>query len=191
MGADKIRCYQFDEHQKEPLQVAENPITKTNLGSGPRHFTFHPNGKWAYGIEELSGSVSTYKYENGTGTLDSIQKINTHSEKLKENFESSDIHISPDGRFLYASNRGEENNIAIFSIDANGILKIVGYQSTLGNHPRTFVIDETGKFLIVTNVVSGTVIVFQRNSENGLLKKVGKKVKIKNVSCAKIKKYEI
>ena len=112
-----------------------------------------------------------------------------HSEKYKEGFESSDIHISPDGLYLYASNRGEENNIARFAIQNDGKLKVVGYQSTLGEHPRVFAIDETGKFLIATNSVSGNVFVFKRNVETGLLKKIGKELKIKSVSCVQIKKY--
>ena len=187
LGADKIRCYKFEKDKIEPLQVAENEFTNTTLGSGPRHFTFHPNGKFAYCVEELTGTVSVYKYENGK--LDSIQRINAHSDKYKVDFASSDIHISPDGRYLYASNRGKENNIAIFGIQDNGQLKIVGYQSSLGKHPRVFAIDETGKFLITTNLISGNVFVFKRNIETGLLKKVGKELKIKNVSYVGIRKY--
>lgn len=187
LGADKIRSYQFENQKPQPLKIAEIPYTQSTLGSGPRHLTFHPNGKLAYCIEELTGTIDAYQYEKGT--LKSIQKVNTHSAKYKENFESSDIHISPDGEFLYASNRGNENNIAIFKIQEDGRLKNVGYQSTLGQHPRIFAIDESGKFLIATNSVSGTAVVFKRNAETGLLTKVGKKVKIKSVSAVVIKKY--
>ncbi|MCE3076007.1 lactonase family protein [Chryseobacterium gwangjuense] len=187
LGADKIRAYEFNSDSNEPLKTAEVPFTKTTLGSGPRHFTFHPNGKFAYCIEEIGGAVSAYSYENGK--LNAIQRINTHSEKYKEDFESSDVHISPDGKFLYASNRGVENNIAIFSIQDNGTLKTIGYQSIKGKHPRVFGLDPSGKFLIATNAQSGTVVVFRRNPETGLLKKVGKKVKIKSVSCVQIRKY--
>ena len=187
LGADKIRCYSFDNTQKQPLQITNDSITKTSPGSGPRHFTFHPNGKFGYCIEELSGTVSVYKYDNGK--LDPIQRINTHNEKYKEGFESSDIHISPDGLFLYASNRGEENNIALFAIEKDGTLKTIGYQSTLGKHPRIFAITETGKFLIATNVISGNAIVFRRDLQTGLLEKTGKQIKIKNVSCVQIKQY--
>lgn len=187
LGADKIRTYHFESGKPEPLQPAEKPFTPTPLGSGPRHFTFHPNGKFAYCIDELTGTVDVYTYKNGQ--LNSIQRINTHSEKYKDNFESSDIHISPDGQYLYASNRGSENNIAIFSIHDDGKLETVGYQSTKGKHPRVFAIDPTGNFLIATNAVSGDVVVFKRNFKTGLLKKVGKKLKIKNVSCVQIKKY--
>ncbi|RED23556.1 6-phosphogluconolactonase (cycloisomerase 2 family) [Flavobacterium cutihirudinis] len=186
LGADKIRCYAFDENQKKPLIETQNPFTKTDLEAGPRHFTFHPNQKFGYCIEEMAGQISVYKYENGS--LSKIQRIATHSDKIKEGFESSDIHISPDGKFLYATNRGKENNIAIFSIDENGLLKHIGYQSTLGKHPRIFAIDETGKFLITSNVISGNVVVFKRDFKTGLLKKIAKQVKMENVSCVQIKR---
>ncbi|WP_244307418.1 lactonase family protein [Flavobacterium fluviatile] len=150
LGADKIRCYQFDKKQLKPLTEAKVPFTKTDLEAGPRHFSFHPNQKFGYCIEEMAGFISVYQYKSGS--LTKIQRINTHPDKIKEGFESSDLHISPDGKFLYAANRGKENNIAIFSIDKKGFLKNIGYQSTFGNHPRVFAVDETGKFLIVTNV---------------------------------------
>jgi 6-phosphogluconolactonase len=186
LGADKIRCYRFDEKQKQPLIETKVPYTKTDLEAGPRHFTFHPNEKFGYCIEEMSGSISVYQYKNGT--LKQIQRINTHPDSITSGFESSDIHISPDGKFLYASNRGKENNIAIFSIAKNGLLKNIGYQSTLGNHPRVFALDESGKFLIATNVNSGNVVVFKRNSKTGLLDKTGNEVKMENVTCVQIKK---
>lgn len=185
LGADKIRCYAFDANQKKPLIETSNPFTKTDLEAGPRHFTFHPNQKWGYCIEEMAGQISVYNYENGV--LNKIQRIPTHSDKIKEGFESSDIHISPDGKFLYATNRGKENNIAIFTIDENGLLKNIGYQSTLGKHPRIFAIDESGKFLVASNVLTGNVIVFRRDSKTGLLKKIGKQIKMENVSCVQIK----
>lgn len=187
LGADKIRVYMFDSSANEPLHPSKTPYVSTTLGAGPRHFTFHPNGKFAYSIEEMGGAVNAYRYENST--LESIQRIDTHNDQYKEEFESSDIHISPDGKFLYASNRGDENNIAIFSILENGTLKNIGYQPTFGKQLRVFDIDETGKFLIVTNASSGDAFVFRRNPETGLLKKVGKRTKIKGVSCVKIRKY--
>ncbi|WP_268847424.1 lactonase family protein [Flavobacterium aestivum] len=187
LGADKIRCYQFDSLQKEPLQEASYSFTPAVLGSGPRHFTFHPNGKFAYCIEELTGTVSAYKYVNGK--LDNIQRIAAHSDEFTDGFNSGDIHISPDGRFLYASNRGEENNIAIFSIENNGTLKTVGYQPILGRTPRIFAIDSHGKFVIVANQSTGNLVVFKRDSVTGLLNKSGKEMKVKNASCVQIKEY--
>jgi 6-phosphogluconolactonase len=187
LGADKIRCYQFDSLQNEPLQETSYSFTPTTLGSGSRHFTFHPNGNYAYCIEELTGTVSAYKYANVK--LDSIQRIAAHSDKFIDGFNSGDIHISPDGRFLYASNRGEENNIAIFSIENDGTLKTVAYQPTFGRTPRIFAIDSQGKFVIVANQSTGNVVVFKRDSVTGLLKKAGNEMKVKNASCVQIKEY--
>ena len=135
----------------------------------------------------MGGAISVFHYQNGE--LKPIQNINAHSDQYKEDFESSDVHISPDGKFLYATNRGKENNIAIFSIQNDGTLKNIGYQSTFGKHPRTFTIDESGHFLIATNVISGDAFVFKRNLETGLLTKVGKRVKMKNVTNVQIKTY--
>lgn len=187
LGADKIRSYMFDSDKTEPLQTAQPPYIASASGSGPRHLTFHPDGKFAYCINELSGTIDAYLYDNFS--LESIQRIATHTDKYKEDFESSDIHISPDGKFLYASNRGYENNIAIFSILQDGTLKNIGYQPTFGKQLRVFNMDETGKFLIVANAASGDAFVFRRNPETGLLKKVGRRTKIFGVSSVKIRKY--
>ena len=178
LGADKIRCYQFDTLKEEPLQIPSIPAIQVPPGSGPRHFTFHPNGKFAYCIDELSGTIDMYTYANGT--LDQPQRFDTHSNDLTKGFESADIHISPDGKFLYASNRGKENNIAIFSIAVNGTLKTIGYQPTGGEHPRIFAIDPSGKFLAVANVMSNNVVIFKRDRQTGGLTKIEGEVQIKS-----------
>ena len=187
LGADKILQYPFDASQNPPLIYNQSTFINTKPGSGPRHITFSKNGKLVYSIEELAGMISVYDFSNNT--LKEIQRIATHPDKITEGFESSDVHISPDGKFLYATNRGKENNIAIFKVLNDGKLESIGYQKTGGKHPRTFAIDETGKFIIVTNVISQDVTVFKRNLETGMLKKVGKPVKVKNVTCVKIKMY--
>lgn len=186
LGADKIRIYPFDSSAIKPLIIEKNNVLKTTDGSGSRHLTFSKNGKFLYSIEEMAGQISVYNFSDNS--LNQIQRIPTHHSKIKKGFESSDIHISPDGKFLYATNRGKENNIAIFKIKENGTLENICYQSAHGKHPRTFAITETGKFLIVTNVASNNAVVFKRNIETGMLKKVGK-IKIKNVSCVKTKMY--
>ena len=187
LGADKILQYPFDASQNKPLIYNQSTFINTKPGSGPRHITFSKNGKLVYSIEELAGMISVYDFSDSN--LKEIQRIATHPDKITEGFESSDVHISPDGKFLYATNRGKENNIAIFKVLNDGKLESIGYQKTGGKHPRTFAIDETGKFIIVTNVISQDVTVFKRNLETGMLKKVGKPVKIKNVTCVKIKMY--
>ena len=178
LGADKIRCYRFDARAKQPLTV--HGITRTVPGSGPRHMAFHPNGKYVYCVEEMAGYISAYKYHDGQ--LDSLQRIAAHS-KSYEVYGGADIHFSPDGLFLYASNRGKENNIVIYSVGSNGKLELVGYQDTGGNHPRNFTIDPAGNFLLVANQVSGDVIVFKRNKKTGKLSRTTTKILVREPSC--------
>ena len=188
LGSDKIRVFKFDPTEKQPLKAIEKLDAFAIPGSGPRHFTFHPTKPFAYCIEELSGMVSAFQVENGK--LDSIQRIFSYS-KLQEDYNSADIHISPDGLFLYASNRwDQENNLSIFSIDqTNGTLKLVGHQPTLGESPRNFVIDPTGNFLIVANQFSNNLIVFKRDLKTGLLTKTQTEITVRNPSCLKMRKY--
>ena len=188
LGSDKIRIYKFNDQKDKPLEEAPVPFVRTVPGSGPRHFIFHPNGKFAYIIEEISGTIDAFKYNDGK--LEKIQRIATHKEVIKEGYGAADIHISPDGKFLYASNRGVEDNIAIFSIKSDGKLAIVGYQSTLGTHPRNFALDASGKFLIVANMHSGDLQVFKRNVKTGLLTKTGNEVKVTSPSSVVIRQYK-
>ena len=188
LGADKIRVFKFDSSRSEHLIAVDDYLIKTQLGSGPRHFTFHPNGKFAYCIEELSGTVSAYIYNNGK--LDSIQRIFSYA-KIAEAYGSADIHVSPDGLFLYASNRGEkENTISIFSINqSNGKLKLVGHQPTFGEHPRNFTIDPSGKFLLVANLTTNNIVVFIRNLKTGLLTKTKHEITVPRPSCLQMRTY--
>jgi 6-phosphogluconolactonase (cycloisomerase 2 family) len=187
LGSDKIRVFKFDATNSKPLISVDKYLVNTVLGSGPRHFTFHPNNKFAYCIEELSGMISAYSYDNGK--LDSIQRIFSYS-KTQESYASADIHISPDGLFLYASNRLFENSISIFSIEQNnGKLTLVGHQNTFGDHPRNFTIDPTGKFLLVANLATNNIIVFKRDLNTGLLTKTGIEIKVPRPSCLQMRKY--
>ncbi len=182
LGIDKVMIYRFDENQQSPLTAMQPEFINVIAGSGPRHLVFHPNGRYAYLVEELSGTVAVYNYREGT--LDSIQRIATHPEDASGPFGSADIHLSPDGKFLYASNRGKENNIAIFSIDdLSGKLKPVGYQSTLGEVPRNFTIDPSGNFLLAANEKSGNIIVFRRDKKTGMLEYTGIQISIPQPSC--------
>lgn len=187
LGADHIKMYPFNETKIQPLDISKSTFVNSERGSGPRHLLFNKKGDVVYCIEEISGTISAYHFANNT--LVPFQRIATHPESLKSGFEGSDIHISPDNKFLYATNRGGENNIAIFKILKDGTLENIGYQSVFGKHPRIFAIDETGNFILVTNVKTQNVVVFKRNLDTGLLKKVGKKIRIKNVSCVKSKIY--
>jgi 6-phosphogluconolactonase len=185
LGADKIRSFAFSPSLSQPLSL--EPAIKTPPGSGPRHMAFHPNGRFAYCVSELSGAVTAFSYQNGK--LDSIQEVTLHQQPY-EFYSSADVHISPDGLFLYASNRGQENNIAIFGINrSSGRLSPVSHQPTGGEHPRNFVIEPSGKFLLVANEISGDVVVFRRNQKTGLLTDTGHKIRIKGPSCLILRSY--
>lgn len=187
LGHDKIRTYAFDSTSTHPLQETSLITHQTLPGSGPRHITFHPNGQYAYCTEELAGYITVYKYNNGR--LDSLQRISTHHGHKKLNYETSDIHTSPDGRFLYAANRRKQNNLAIYAIGENGLLHFIAYQRTYGKHPRNFTIDPSSKFLIISNVLSGNIVVFKRNLSTGRLKKLSTIEGLKNPSITQIRQY--
>lgn len=188
LGADKIRVCKFNLQNKIPLQYAGNYDYKTVSGSGPRHFTFHPNNRFAYCIEELSGTITAFRYESGK--LDSIQRIFSYS-KIQDEYNSADIHISPDGLFLYASNRlDNENTISIFAINQeDGKLTLTGHQSTFGDHPRNFTLDPTGNFLIVANQLSNNIVVFKRDKKTGLLTRTANDIQVPRPSCLKMRTY--
>lgn len=185
LGTDKIRAFKFEEKQSKPLIEANELTINTEAGGGPRHMAFHPNQKFVYSIEEMSGNIIGYKYKNGQ--LSKIQSIMSNQKKA-EIYSSADIHISPDGKFLYATNR-VENTISIFKIAKNGILTLLGHESTFGETPRNFNIDPTGNFVIVANQSSNNIVVFRRNTETGFLTKLSDDTKILHPSCLQFRQY--
>lgn len=182
LGTDKVMVYQFNPNAEKPLNPAAPAYKTVAAGNGPRHFTFHPNQKFAYLIQELSGTVGVYQYNNGKLAL--LQEAAAHPAGYKGDIGSADIHLSPDGKFLYASNRGDENTITIFSVNpTTGKLKLKGYQSTLGKTPRNFMIDPTGNYLLVANQNTDNIVIFKRNKLTGLLTPTGKQIEISIPVC--------
>ncbi|MEO6187381.1 MAG: lactonase family protein [Ginsengibacter sp.] len=185
LGLDKIMIYKFKPMAQKPLSPGNPAFQTVKPGYGPRHLAFHPNNKYVYLITEMGGAVIAFKYGNGKFTT--IQNINAHPEDYSGTPGSADIHVSPDGNYLYASNRGDENNIAIFSIDKNtGKLQLKGYQSTLGKNPRNFVIDPTGNYLLVANQDTNNIVVFKIDKGSGMLEKTGDEIEIPKPVCLKM-----
>ncbi|HEY1997481.1 lactonase family protein [Paraburkholderia sp.] len=178
LGADKLYSYRYTpDGSRGLLGPTEWRYTDVKSGSGPRHLVFGNDGKYAYLTSELAATVSTFRYDDGKLTL--VQALPLATPGFKGQVGAAAIHLSPDGRFLYASNRGDANEIVIFSVDpANGHLKLVGRQSSLGKSPREFAIDPTGQWLIVGNQNSDTVYVFRRDQQTGLLEANPKKFDI-------------
>jgi 6-phosphogluconolactonase len=183
LGIDKVMIYAFDAKTGK-LTPAKQPFAPSEDGAGPRHLTFHPTNKYAYLIEELSGTVVAYQYKNGA--LKRIQRISTMPVNDTSYAGSADIHVSPDGKFLYASNRAAVNNIAIYKINPkNGKLVFIAHQSTLGNIPRNFNFDPTGNFLLVGNQESDQIVIFKRDKTTGLLTDTGSRINVGKPVCLK------
>lgn len=184
LGTDRVYQYQIDATQKEILTpVPDAPFLKARPGGGPRHLAFHPNGKFAYLVLELQGAVTVMSYRDGK--LKTKQTVSMVDRNFKGSLSGADIHVSPDGKFVYASNRGDANEISIFSIAKNGKLTQVGRQSVLGKTPRNFVIDPTGRFLLAANQDTNDIIIFKRDLETGLLTPTGEKIEVDRPVCLK------
>jgi 6-phosphogluconolactonase len=187
LGIDKIMIYRFDrEHGK--LLPNDPPFAKCEPGSGPRHFTFHPDGKHAYVIEEISSTVTAFAYDADAGTLKSLQKISTLPKDFKGTNTSADIHVHPSGRFLYGSNRGHDS-ITGFAIDGKtGELRLLGYTPTQGKNPRNFAIDPSGTFLLAANQDGNNIVSFRINQETGELTPTGQVCQVSMPVCVKMVK---
>ncbi|MGF6956515.1 lactonase family protein [Paraburkholderia youngii] len=171
LGADKLYSYRYAPQSSAgagPFVVTDWGYAQQKAGTGPRHLIFSGNGRHAYLTSELAATVSMFDYQDGRLKL--VQTLPLSEPGFKGQVAAAAIHMSPDGRFVYASNRGDANEIVIFSVDpANGHLKQIGRQSSLGKSPREFTIDPTGNWLIVGNQLSDTVYVFKRDQQTGLL----------------------
>ncbi|MFE3866688.1 lactonase family protein [Flavobacterium sp. LS2P90] len=180
LGNDKVYSYQYNPNAtNEILKIKDSISVKS--GSGPRHLTFSKDGKFVYLLQELDGALTVFSYSNGI--LKKIDETTILAKDFKGTFGSADIHISHDGKFLYASNRGEANTITIFKILKNGKLLLKGQASTLGKGPRNFAIDPSGKFLLVAHQYTNDVVIFKRNKTTGALADTGKRINLCSPVC--------
>lgn len=180
LGTDKIHKFDVNETSDKYLSVGTPAAFNIKAGSGPRHLKFHPNNKYAYLITELSGDVIAFNYNDGN--LSEIQTIKADTLNAKG---SGDIGITPNGKFLYASNRLKGDGLAIFSInEADGKLTKIGYQST-GIHPRNFAITPNGKLLLVACRDSDVIQVFKINESTGLLENTEHDITLDMPVCVK------
>lgn len=173
LGIDKVVSYSIKNGDLKTSKVA----LKTDDGDGPRHLTFHPTKNISYVTTEFTNSIIVARVNVITGDFNSIQKISMlPTSSSKESF-AADIHVSNDGKFLYASNRGH-NSIATFSIDNEGKLTLINHISTEGNWPRNFALSKDNKFLLVANQLSNNIVVFKRDEKLGTLTKTQHKIEM-------------
>ena len=182
LGLDKIKIYEVNR-QTRTLAPAPSPYYENTPGSGPRHFTFHPNANFAYSVEELSSTIAALRVDQSTGGLEQIQRVTMLPDDFEESNTAADIHISPDGRFLYATNRGHDSMVIFAINESTGKLTFVGHESTIGKHPRNFMIDHKGEYIFVANRDNDHIVIFRRNQSTGELTYTGMEVIVPRVVC--------
>lgn len=182
LGLDQISIYKFINPKKPDVKLAEDPAEVfSSAGGGPRHIAFDKKEKYMYVVLEMTADIAVYKRDGQDWLFD--QSININPDEFKGANGAADIKISPDGKFLYATNRGDANTIGIFSIAKNGKLVKVANQSTMGKGPRNFNISPDGKFLLVANQTNNEIVTFSRDEKTGLLKETGNRVHVPAPVC--------
>ncbi|MFT5886674.1 MAG: 6-phosphogluconolactonase [Arcticibacterium sp.] len=178
LGMDKVIAYRFNDSTGK---LTEGKSMAVSPGSGPRHFTFHPNGKFGYVVQEMTGTLTVFNYTDGN--LETVEEVSTLPDGFDGKNASSDLHISPDGKFLYAANRYHDS-IVVFSINAaTGKLTQVSHHSTLGEIPRNFAISPDGKYVLVGNQESDNIIIFKRDIATGKLTPTGQEIAVSMPVC--------
>jgi 6-phosphogluconolactonase len=182
LGTDQVYVYRFDANTGT-LTPNNPPSAAVPLGTGPRHFAFNPNNKFAYAIEEMGSSLTAFSYDAAHGVLTPIETIKTTPKDYKGYNDCAELFMDPKGRFLYGSNRGHDS-ITVFAIDpAKGTPTPVQYVPTGGKTPRGFGIDPTGSYLIAGNQDSDSLVVFRIDAKTGHLTPTGQKEEVGSPIC--------
>ena len=181
LGLDQIFVWKFDEN-KGVLTPNDPFSVSLPAGDGPRHFHFHPNGRWFYSIQEEGSTIVLFDYDTVTGQLASRQTISTLPPGFAGSNFCSEILVSSDGKFVYAGNRLHDS-IGIFAVGPNGDLTFLEEEWTRGNYPRSFSFDPTGRFLTCCNQRADNVAIFEVNRTTGSLKFTGHYAPVGNPSC--------
>ncbi|WP_122207742.1 lactonase family protein [Pseudomonas viridiflava] len=168
LGADKLFVYRYDADQSKPLQPAKVPFVQLPAGSGPRHVQFSRDGKHAWLVLEMSAQVVTFDYLDGG--FKQTQVVDMKNKGVDQKNGGGALHTSPDGRFLYVTNRGEANQVVVFRIDpATGTLEEIQRRTVEGNEPREFSFDPSGKFMLFANQKSNQIVTVRRDPQTGLI----------------------
>ncbi|MFL5761922.1 MAG: lactonase family protein [Thermomicrobiales bacterium] len=174
LGADRVFVYEFDSSAGQLVPNRCGPgFVAAEPGSGPRHFAFAPNGRTVYVINELASTLTVYDFNRDTGELRRRQTDSSLPADFEGDNWCAQVLVSPDGRFVYGSNR-EHDRITIWSVDqATGEVTTIGYESTRGKWPRSFALDPTGNWLLAANEKSDSLSAFRRHRDSGTLMATG------------------
>jgi len=182
LGIDKIMIYRLDA-EKGTISANTPPCAEVKPGSGPRHFAFHPNGNYAYVINELDCTVTAFAYQSTSGALTEIQTITTLPSGFDGVNTCAEVRVHPGGKFLYGSNRGHDS-IVVYRVDlAKGTLALVEHETADIKTPRNFNIDPTGRFCLVANQGSDIVVVFRIDRQTGALEPTGHRISLPKPVC--------
>lgn len=184
LGLDKVLVYRLDATSSS-IVPSKQPFVRTPPGAGPRHLTFHPNGRHVYVINELSNSVTLFDYVAESGALVEQQTISTVPEGFDGTSYCADLKVTPDGQFLYGTNRGHDS-IAAFRLDETGRLTLIRILPSDGKGPQNLVITPDGRFVLCANMPGNNVAVFRIDQSSGDLQSVGKPLAVPSPSCIRI-----
>ncbi|WP_200979177.1 lactonase family protein [Echinicola sp. 20G] len=174
LGTDKVNIYDFDPSQEQPLSPSSPAFFEVKSGSGPRHLVFNKNGKKIYLIHEMTSEVGLYDYDMENGKITNVDTYPLTPQGFSGAKGAAEIRLSKDGKFLYASNRGDSNEIIGFKVDpSTGTLSKIQTISSGGETPRNFALSDDGKFLFAANQNSNTILAYERNPDSGIIKQVG------------------
>ena len=183
LGLDRVMIYRLGG-AAHALAANDPPFATITPGSGPRHLAFDPRGKFVYVVNELSSTVTVFAYDAKRGALREVQTISTLPKNLNKQSWCSEIAVHPSGRFVYASNRGQDS-IAVFTVDGpSGRLTLVEQQPTQGRTPRHFALDPTGRWLLAENQDSDSVVVFRVEPKTSALVPTGQRLDVPPPVCA-------
>lgn len=184
LGTDEVKVYKFDA-AAATLEPNDPPSTKLTPGDGPRHFTFHPNHRFGYVINELHSTVTALAWDAQRGVLTPIESVSTLPAGFKGDNSTAEVQVHPSGKWLYGSNRGNDS-IAVMEIDhATGKLKLVQNAPTGGSTPRNFRMDPTGKWLLAANQKGNNMTLFKVDQQTGFLTATGASVPLNSPVCVK------
>jgi len=182
LGIDKVMIYRVDLKNGK---LVPNGFFATKAGAGPRHFDFHPSGKFAYVISELDSKLTALAYDKEKGALAELQTVSALPADFSGTSYCADVHVHPSGKFLYGSNRGHDSIVA-FAIDqSTGKLSLIAHESTRGKWPRNFAINPTGELLLVANQNTDNVVAFRIDQQTGKLTATGQTTEIPSPVCLK------
>jgi 6-phosphogluconolactonase len=182
LGIDKLLVYRMDLDAGQLVKHAEVSVTP---GSGPRHLVFHPNGRYAYLACELNSTVIAFTWDSEGGTFDEFQNIRTLPPGYDGRNLPADIHLTPDGQYLYVSNRGHDSFACYEVSPESGMLTLKHHTATGGAEPRGFAIDPTGKYLVSANQNSNNIVTFLIDPGMGHLSRIGDEVQVSMPVCVK------